>query len=112
MPWKEVYTVSLRREFVQLASNAGANIRELCRRFEISPKTGYKWLARYQAEGLEGLRERSRPPRTSPAKTPVAVEQSVLKLRAKHPAWGGRKLRRRLQNQGYVEVPSASTITA
>jgi transposase InsO family protein len=111
MPWKEVSTVSLRRDFVALASTADANIRELCRRFGISAKTGYKWLARFHAEGVDGLRERSRRPHASPGKTPALLEQVVLDLRAKHPAWGGRKLRRRLLDQGHVEIPSASTIT-
>ena len=39
--------MSLREEFVQLALQAGVNRRELCRRFGIAPKTGYKWLMRY-----------------------------------------------------------------
>ena len=46
MPWREVSTVDQRREFVALASVEGSNRRELCRRFGISRKTGYKWLAR------------------------------------------------------------------
>ena len=51
MPWQEVTRVSLREEFVQVAMQAGSNRRELCRRFGISPQTGYKWLARYALEG-------------------------------------------------------------
>ena len=47
MPWREVTRVSLRKEFVLLAMQAGSNRRELCRRFGIAPKTGYKWLLRY-----------------------------------------------------------------
>ena len=46
MPWEEVTCVSLREEFVQLAIQTEVNRRELCRRFGISPKTGYKWLRR------------------------------------------------------------------
>jgi len=60
MPWAEVTRVSLREEFVQLASQPGVNRRELCRRFGISPKTGYKWRSRYALEGASGLRDRSR----------------------------------------------------
>ena len=48
--------MSLREEFVQLALQAGVNRRELCRRFGIAPKTGYKWLYALRAGG----RERSR----------------------------------------------------
>lgn len=55
MPWHEVSAMSLRLEFVTLAAAGGANVRRLCRRFGISPKTGYKWLARYRAGGAAAL---------------------------------------------------------
>ena len=47
MGWQEVSIVSSRNEFVTLASQAGANIAGLCRRFGISRTTGYKWLGRF-----------------------------------------------------------------
>lgn len=112
MPWKEVSAVDLREEFVLLARAEGSHLRGLCRRFCISPTTGYKWLARHGAEGRSGLHDRSRRPDRSPGRTPEAVEAHVLALRDAHPAWGGRKLRRRLLDLGATEVPSASTITA
>ena len=49
MPWSEVSVMDQRREFVRLALQEGANRRELCRRFGISPDVGYKWLRRWQA---------------------------------------------------------------
>jgi transposase InsO family protein len=112
MPWGEVSTVSLRSEFVRLAAAGGANVSELARRFGVSRKTAYKWLARHAAAGPAGLADRSRRPRTAPAATAPEVERAVLDLRAGHPAWGGRKLRRRLLDQGAARVPAASTITA
>ena len=51
MPWNPRNTMNLRLEFVELASHEGANRRELCRRFGISPKTAYKWLGRHAREG-------------------------------------------------------------
>jgi transposase InsO family protein len=104
--------MSQRRDFIALATAPGANVSELCRRFGISRKTGNKWLARFRELGLDGLEDRSRRPLASPRKVAQKVETDVLALRAKHPAWGGRKLRARLQALGKVEVPSASTITA
>jgi len=112
MPWQEQDRVSLRHEFVQLASLPGASIAALCRRYAISRKTGYKWLKRYQRDGLEGLADRSRRPHHSPLKTPSALEAQVLAVRREEPVWGGRTIRRILINQGHPEVPSASTITA
>ena len=54
MPWREVSVMEQRREFVWLAMQEGANRRELCRRFEISPETGYKWIGRWAAGDHEG----------------------------------------------------------
>ena len=42
MAWKDVSTMSQRLEFVVLATAEGANVSELCRRFGVSRKTGYK----------------------------------------------------------------------
>jgi transposase InsO family protein len=111
MPWKERSAVSLRLELVMLASAPGANVRRLCRRFGVSPKTAYKWIQRYQQNGGAGLHDRSRRPRTSPAQTSREIEQVVLRVRHRHPVWGGRKIRARLLLDGQTTVPSPSTIT-
>lgn len=112
MPWEEVSTMSRRKEFALLALQDGANRRELCRCFGISPKTGYKWLKRYMDEGDAGLVDRSRRPNHSPNSTPLVLERAIVKLRKTHPAWGGRKLHRRLSQMGARPLPSPSTITA
>lgn len=113
MPWQEQTVMSQRLEFVELASQPGANVRELCRRFQISPPTAYKWLQRYACEGVPGLRDRPRRPHHTPRQTPAAIEAQVLAARDQHPTWGGRKLRAWLhQHDDAAPVPSASTITA
>jgi transposase InsO family protein len=110
-----------RNAFIALAQGEGANIRELCRRFEISPPTAYKWLARYREDGWEALADQSRRPKTSPERTAAPMEAAVLAVRAAHPAWGGRKIRawleaRRSRQAGtaataVAAVPAASTVT-
>src|SRR5271157_2117369 len=112
MPWNEVTTVTLRAEFVRLALNEDANISQLCERFQISRKTGYKWLARFRSHGDSGLSDQSRRPTFSPGRTPSDTEAEVLRLRDQHPAWGGRKLRARLITLKRKNVPTPSTITA
>lgn len=112
MPWREVSIMSERLEFVTLAASENANLRHLCRSFGISPNTAYKWLDRFRSDGLNGLEDRSRRPHNSPARTPKDVEKAIVKLRGKHPAWGGRKLERRLLDLGFTGVPRPSTITA
>ena len=58
--------MSLRSEFVKLALVDGSNISELCRRFDISRKTGYKWIERFCNQGYQGLADHSRRPKTTP----------------------------------------------
>src|SRR5512146_2507945 len=98
MPWITRTTMSQRHEFVLLAKKPGISLRELCRRFRVAAKTGYKWLKRYEAEGESGLADRSRRPRRSPRLCPGPIADAVIALRQEEPTWGGRKLRRRLQD--------------
>jgi transposase InsO family protein len=110
MPFTGVSAMDRKREFVRLALSEGANRRELCRRFGISPSLGYRLLARYEAEGDAGLVERSRRPKHSPTSTAPDVEAAVLALRAEHPVWGGRKISEVLNRRG-LAAPAPSTIT-
>lgn len=117
MPWQERDTMELRLEFVLAATQEGANKRELCRRYQVSPTTGYKWIHRYETAGAAGLLDHERRPQHSPQRTPAATEQQILALRDQHPTWGGRKLRAWLRGSAHsrltpAQVPSASTITA
>jgi transposase InsO family protein len=112
MPWQEVSTMSLRKEFVMLANVEGANRAELCRRFGISRKTGYKWLARAGTGERAELADRSRRPQHSPTRTPTQMEEAIVALRDAQPVWGARKLRRRLQDLGQVDLPAPSTVQA
>ena len=101
-----------RHEFIAQAILPGACISELCRRFEISRKTGWKWLARYRQGGAPALLDRSRRPKTSPGSAPPAPVAAILALRKKHPTWGPRKLRQRLLTLGHSQLPARSTIGA
>lgn len=111
MPWKEQSIMDAREDFCRLALTDGVTMRELCRRFGISPTTGYRWRARYEDEGARGLADRSRRPHRSPGMTREAVVGQVVQIREAHPAWGGRKIRAVLLRTG-AAAPSASTITA
>lgn len=112
MPWKRATTMSQRREFVEKASGEDVNISGLCREYGISRKTGYKWLKRYNRGGTDALQDIPRRPKHSPTRTAKEVEQLIVQMRQKHPYWGGRKIRSYLEEQGYVDLPAASTITA
>lgn len=110
MPWKECDTVSLRKEFVELAKQAGRDMTSLCKRFGISRTTGYKWIERYQQEGDSGLTDRSRQPKHSPQRTSDRVKDEICALREKHPSWGGLKIEAIMKREKRSHVPAPSTI--
>ncbi|WP_245632561.1 helix-turn-helix domain-containing protein [Edaphobacter aggregans] len=60
--------------------------------------------------GPEGLLDRSRKPHGCSHATSEATENAILALRSKHPSWGARKLKARLEKvQPRVNWPAAST---
>jgi transposase InsO family protein len=103
--------MSIRREFVRLAGQEGANVRELCRRYGISPTTGYKWIDR-GTDQAETYQDRSRRPAHSPNRTDEATEQLILAIRDEHPFWNARKIRHLLRREldGDQHLPAASTV--
>jgi len=110
MPWRETSAMGQRREFVMLAVQEGVNRSELCERFGISRQTGYKWLDRFAAG--DELADRSRRPHDNPGRSTAAIEALVVSVRDAHPAWGARKIARRLSDDGHGDVQAVSTVHA
>lgn len=113
MPWSESTPMSQRQEFVEDAARGLFGMRALCQRYGISRRVGYKWLARYEVEGVEGLADRSRRPQTSPTQLERELAALFVATRQAHPTWGARKLlaylERRHRRQHW---PAASTVAA
>jgi len=94
-----------------VAWEEGESVSELARRFGISRKTAYKWIAR--ASERDGLRDRSSRPGRTPHKTPESVERIVVAARKRHPRWGPKKLPRVMRMiDPDVAIPAPSTINA
>ena len=87
----------------------GETVADVCRRYGISQDTYYRYRRRYLAEGLDGLEDQSRRPKTSPAQIPAEVEIRICEMRRDHPRWGARRIRAELDRAG-VEAPAVSTI--
>ncbi len=113
MPWKEELPMDQRLRFVGDYLNGYFSFAELCYRFGISRKTGYKWINRYQESGNpDSLLDRSRCPHHFPAKTPEAITEALLAVRDKHPSWGPRKLLWRVgrDHPDWTYLPAPSTV--
>lgn len=92
MPWKEELLMDQKTEFVSEYLRDSLSFTELCQRYHISRKSGYKWINRYQAEGPAGLLDRSRRPHSSPDQTPDSLRRAIIEARLRHPSWGAKKL--------------------
>jgi transposase len=100
MPWLETLVREQRIQFLVEATDPGANISEICRRYGVSRKTGYRWLDRYEAAGsLLGVAERSRRPLASPQRTSAERTARIVAVRREY-GWAGRKLRVLLAAEG------------
>jgi transposase InsO family protein len=112
MTWQTKDLMELKREFLQLALHEGANRRELCRRFYISPKAAYALLKRHSAEGVSCCQPRSTRPTSSPTRTAANVEAAIVAFRQLHPGWGGCKIARCLNKAGCEQLLHPSTVTS
>jgi putative transposase len=91
MPWMETDRLDQRRLFIRDLRSGQWSMSELCARYGVSRPTGHKWWARHQAEGDDGLRERSHAPHQCPHRMAPAVEALLLQARRRY-GWGARKL--------------------
>ena len=92
----------------------GESMSDLCREFGISRKTGYKIFERYQEDGFEAVRDRSRRPVRYAHQLPESLERIIVRAKQDKPHWGARKIRELLVRRlpGDVKVPATSTIHA
>ena len=113
MPWTQTDPMTERARFVLAYQDGLYSMTELCQRFGVSRKTGYKWLHRFKDEGLDGLADQSRAPKRCPHKTPPETEALIVACRQKHPRWGPKKLAAYLaRRHPAVTLPATSTVGA
>lgn len=98
MSWQETDTLKLRILFINDYQSNLYNFTELCEKYNISRKTGYKWLNRYREEGSEGLKDRPHTPHTVPHRTPLHIEQLIVQKALQKKTWGPKKILKRLQH--------------
>src|SRR5215470_3781935 len=99
MPWSSTTPMDQRVRFIADYQRRFFSLAELCRRFEVSRKTAYKWIERYESEGASGLKDQSRRPHSCPHQTPSSVVEALLDFRRRHPTWGAKKILRVLSDR-------------
>jgi transposase InsO family protein len=87
---------------VECVIDKGWSVEATAGRFQVDAKTVRKWVARYLAEGVEGLQDRSSRPRRSPNRTSRRRCREVTRLRRRR-RWGADRI-------GFVVGLAPSTV--
>ncbi|MCC9181237.1 IS481 family transposase [Mycolicibacterium mageritense] len=107
---RELSVVEQRYQAVLAVISDGLSITQVASKVGVSRQTLHAWLARYEAEGLDGLADRSHRPAWCPHQMPAEVEATVLELRRSRPYWGPRRLVFELAKRKVAPLPSASAV--
>lgn len=111
MAWKETGVMDERLKFVVDCLREEWTMAALCRRYGISRRVGYKWLRRYEEEGIDGLRDRSRVPLHCPSTIAESIVKRVVAYKGRHKTWGPKKILANLQKEHpRTRWPVTSTI--
>jgi transposase InsO family protein len=93
-----------REDMVRAVVDQRSSKAEAARRFNTTPKTVAKWVDRFKAEGVVGLRDRSSKPLSSPSQIPLATADAVERLRR------GRKTQEHIAGELAISKASVSRI--
>jgi transposase InsO family protein len=88
---------------------SGTPVIGVAERYGVARQTVHRWMARYRAEGLDGLAERSHAPRQHPWRIPAETEALICDLRRAHGRWGPRRLVFEMGRRGHPGL-SRSTV--
>jgi putative transposase len=111
MPWRNTSAMDERCQFIlDEAVNIGS-FTELCARYGISTKTGYKWVGRHREGGMACLQNQSRAPKQHPNEVSPEIKRAILEMRQEHATYGPKKLRIKLWEKDPKQPwPALSTI--
>ncbi len=107
---KEMSVAEQRYKAILAVIADGGTVREVATDWGVCRRTMHRWLADYEAEGLEGLSDRSHRPAYCPHQMPATVEVMVLEMRRSHPYWGARRIAYELAREQFEPAPSESVV--
>lgn len=110
MIWRTAKVEDQRKEFISAYLENTVSTSALCREFNISRKTAYKWISRFEENGFDGLVDRSRAPSIQPNKTSDELIEKILAVKNWQEKWGPKKILGFLENENILQLPSATTI--
>lgn len=107
---RELSVAEQRYQAVMAVIGDGLTVSQAADKTGVARQTLHRWLARYEAQGLDGLVDRSHRPVSCPHQMRAEVEAAVVELRRSRPYWGPRRLVFELAKRGVGPVPSESAV--
>src|SRR5437868_2525506 len=107
---REISVTEQRYKAVLAVIADGRTVTQVARDWNVARQTVHAWLARYEADGLEGLANGSHRPAHCPHQMPATVEAQLLEMRRAKPYWGARRLALELARKGVQAAPSKSAV--
>jgi len=110
MPWKMEKPMDQKVKLIGDWLDKNYSIKELSNKYGVSRKTIYKWLKRYEDEGIAGLEDKSRASHNHPNLTNSDIVNRIVEYKLKHKTWGPKKIINNLKIlYPKEEWPSVST---
>jgi putative transposase len=111
MPWRIEGTMDLKIRMIADWRSNDLNVTELSKKYRISRPTVYKWVERYDKQGIDGLKEQNRTPLNSPNQTKAEMVELIVQEKLKNRHRGPKKVRHQLKRQyPDLKLPAPSTI--
>lgn len=111
VPWRNTSVEKTRLEFIEKALKRNMSFKDLCNQYDISTKTGYKWLNRFREGGPKNLVDRSRRPNSQPNRTSPEAEELIISTRQQYSFWGAKKILPHLRERNPdITLPSEATV--
>src|SRR5688500_11743326 len=105
---RELSVAEQRYRAVLAVISDGQTVKDVAAAVGVSRQTLHAWLARYEAEGLEGLADRSHRAGSCPHQMSAVVEAVVLEARRMHPGWGPRRIAFEIGTRGGLRTSESA----
>jgi len=99
MPWKKIGPMDQKIRLISDWKDRYLNITDLSKKYEVSRKTIYKWIDRYETEGIDGLKDQERIPNNHPNQTDKRIVNKLIKMKYQYRKWGPKKIIALLENK-------------
>jgi putative transposase len=111
MAWELKKVEEQRKQLVELYFNGDHSMSDICAKFGVSRKTGYKWIHRYNEGGVDGLQDLSKAPNNPNRVYSQRVIDKAIDLKIQHCKWGPKKILAKLKRENpTMDCPSERRI--